>query len=459
MRRLFILLTLLLILPLSALSAQVKGVRMWTAPDHTRLVFDIDRPAEHQVFSLANPQRLVVDFQDSRIGPKYSAKGLQDRHIEGLRHAHRSDGRLRVVMDLRQAVKTKAFLLAPNKAYGHRLVIDLYREEGDQKAGSSASRTAKPADTQATPRKPRVAKSEQDFTELRDVVVAVDAGHGGYDPGASGSVKGTREKDITLQIARRLKRQIDAQPGMRAILTRKGDYFVGLRQRMTIARANRADLFVSIHADAFRDKRVRGSSVYVLSSRGASSEAARWLAERENNRDADLVGEVGFHDMDPAVAQVVIDLSQTASQEASLSVARRVYQNLGKVGKVHGKRVLSAGFMVLKAPDIPSLLIETGFISNPREERNLSSPRYQEKMAKSVMSGIRQYFTEAPPPGTLLAKRERDNRPRKHVIVAGDTLSHIAQRYEVSLASLRNENRIKNDRRIHVGQVLRIPGT
>lgn len=440
MKRLLQLLKLLILLPSLAMAAQVEGVRLWTAPDHTRLVFDIDSPVEHRVFSLANPDRLVLDFEQSRTGGKFDAKGLADRHIKGLRHAHRNDGRLRVVLDLRQSVKPKTFLLTPNEDYGHRLVVDLY--------GGNAGKSDD---------KPKVAKSEKDIKELRDVVVAVDAGHGGEDPGASGSVNGTKEKHVTMQIAQRLKRQIDAQPGMRAVLTRTGDYYIGLRKRMTLARQHRADLFVSIHADAFHDKRVRGSSVYVLSGRGASSEAARWLAERENR--ADLVGGVSLDDKDDMLASVLLDLSQSATQEASLSAARRVYGNLGKLGKVHGRRVQQANFMVLKSPDIPSMLVETGFISNPQEEHNLRNGDYQERMAESIMAGLRQYFRDAPPPGTLLAKLERDSRPRNHVIAEGDTLSHIAERYQVSLTNLRSENRITNDRRIRVGQVLRIPET
>jgi len=437
MKRRILLLLLLSFLPLLASAASIEGARLWTAPDHTRLVFDIDSPVEHRVFSLAGPERLVVDFEKTRLGANFRADHLSDKHLKGLRHGKRKDGGLRVVLDLKQAVRPKSFLLKPNAGYGHRLVIDLYHKRGGDK--------------------PRVAKSERDIKEWRDVVVAVDAGHGGEDPGAIGSVKGTKEKHVTLQIARRLKRLIDAQPGMRAVLTRTGDYYVGLRKRMQLARDHRADLFVSIHADAFRDKRVKGSSVFVLSRRGATSEAARWLAEKENA--ADLVGGVSLDDKDHMLASVLLDLSQSATQEASLSAARRIYRNLGKVGKVHGKRVQKAGFMVLKSPDIPSMLVETGFISNPSEEANLRNPKYQQKLAEAVMQGLSHYFRDAPPPGTLLAKQEREGRPTEHRIARGDTLLDIAQRYRVSLASLRTENRIRNENHIRVGQVLRIPGS
>jgi N-acetylmuramoyl-L-alanine amidase len=289
------------------------------------------------------------------------------------------------------------------------------------------------------------------------VVVAVDAGHGGEDPGAQGSVRHTREKVVTLEIARRLKRLIDAQPGMRAVLTRKGDYYVGLRRRMQLARKYKADLFISIHADAFRDRRVRGSSIYVLSRRGASSEAARWLAARENA--ADLIGGVSLDDKDDMLASVLLDLSQSAAQEASLAAAQQVYRNLGRLGKVHARHIQRAGFVVLKSPDIPSMLIETGFISNPTEESNLRNHAYQEKLAKAISRGVTHYFKDAPPPGTLLAKLEKEGRPREHVITRGETLSVIAHRYQVSLGELRDVNQIENDRRIRVGQVLRIPQT
>ncbi|MGD1984674.1 MAG: N-acetylmuramoyl-L-alanine amidase [Chromatiaceae bacterium] len=433
MKKLLSALLLLCVSPLWA--TQIDGVRLWTAPDHTRLVFDASSPAEHSVFSLTGPDRLVIDFEAATLGKEFDAKQVADRHLKGMRHAVRPDGRLRVVLDLKQAVRPKTFLLKPNASYGHRLVVDLHP------VGAT--------------RQPRVAKTTKDIQRARDVVVAIDAGHGGEDPGASGSKYGTKEKTVTLEIAKRLKRLVDAQPGMRAELTRTGDYFIGLRKRMALARKHRADLFVSIHADAFRDKRVRGASVYVLSRRGASSEAARWLAEKENA--SDLVGGVSLDDKDAMLRSVLIDLSQSATRHASLSAASQVYQQLGRVGKTHGRRVQQAGFMVLKSPDIPSMLVETGFISNPGEERNLRDPGFQERMAKAIMHGVRAYFKESPPPGTLLA--ERQTKTIKHVIARGDTLSEIADRYQVSLASLRRENRIRSDNHIEIGQVLLIPGT
>jgi N-acetylmuramoyl-L-alanine amidase len=283
----------------------------------------------------------------------------------------------------------------------------------------------------------------------RDIVVAIDAGHGGEDPGAVGA-NGRREKDITLAIARRLERLVRAEPGMRPVLTRTGDYSVGLRKRTQLARKHKADFFVSIHADAFKDQRARGSSVFILSDRGASSEAARWLAEAENA--ADLVGGVSLDDKDDVLASVLLDLSQTGTRKASLDGAQSVFDQLGKLGEVHAGEVQQAGFVVLKAPDVPSLLVETAFISNPDEERRLRNPAHQQLVAEAILRGIRAYFHKSPPPGTLVAMQQ----DRKHTIAAGESLAAIAQRYAVTVDSLREVNGLGTDR-VRVGQVLRIP--
>jgi N-acetylmuramoyl-L-alanine amidase len=422
---------LLCLLPVLGLAdVRLEGVRVWNAPDHTRLVFDIDRPVEHTVFALDDPHRLVIDLRDTRLAGRVDAGSLDSPHIARVRHGKRGRGDLRVVLDLKQPVRPKSFLLKPQEQYGHRLVVDLHGKSGGAR--------------------PAVTKSVDSLGVPRDVVVAVDAGHGGEDPGAIGPRR-TQEKGITLAISRKVKALIDAEPGMRAVLTRDGDYYLGLRRRIAIAREHRADLFVSVHADAFQDSRVHGASVYVLSRRGASSEAARWLAAQENS--ADLVGGVSLDDKDDVLASVLLDLSQSATQQASQAAARRIYKQLGNVGKVHGNRVQRAGFVVLKSPDIPSVLVETGFISNPGEERRLADSGYQKRIAEAIVAGIRDHFREEPPPGTLLAQQ----RPRKHVIRPGDTLSEIAERYQVSLNLLREQNRIDGDR-IRIGQVLTIPG-
>ena len=433
------LLLLLSWLPLHAQSVAVSGVRLWTAPDHTRLVFDADAGIDHKVFSLDNPQRLVIDLQAVKLRAHPPAPKADDPLILRIRSAERNGGRdVRVVLDLKQAVRPKSFLLKPNREYGHRLVVDLY---------PSAKVAGKPAQA--------VTKSI-DQARSRGVVIAIDAGHGGEDPGARGP-KGTFEKNAVLAIARKLEALVKREPGMRPVMIRDGDYYVGLRQRMAKAHEARADLFISIHADAFHDRRVRGSSVYTLSERGASSEAARWLADSENA--ADLVGGVGgvtLEDKDQLLASVLLDLSQTAAMEASNAVAQEVLGELSNLGKTHKRRVQQAGFVVLKSPDIPSLLVETAFISNPHEERKLNDPVHQGRLAAALMQGIRDYFHRSPPPGTWLADNRDPPSEHEYVISRGDTLSTIAQRHRISLPILKQLNGLSSDR-IRIGQKLRIP--
>lgn len=430
-----------LLLPVVGLAnTSIHGVRMWNAPDHTRLVFDVSKQVQHRLFSLHGPERLVIDFEKSKLKAKIKTDDFKSRHIASLRYAPQPNGKLRVVLDLKQAVRPRSFMLRPSGQYGHRLVIDLYDRNGSATVVKKVNKS-------------------KDVQGARDVVIAVDAGHGGEDPGALGRKLKSKEKVITLAIARKLKKLIDAEPGMRAVLTRTGDYYVGLRKRMKIARRENADFFVSIHADAFHNPKARGASIFVLSTRGASSEAARWLAARENA--ADLVGGVSLDDKDGVLASVLLDLAQTGTQAASMRAARAVYREMARIGKSHGNGVENAGFMVLKSPDIPSMLVETGFISNPSEERKLASSSYQQKVARAVFRGIKEYFHAEPPLGTRLAmnKQNKDRKQAaKYVIRRGDTLSTIAQRHRVGLAELRTENRISSDR-IRVGQVLRIPST
>ena len=426
----------LVLLPWLAQAAplQVEGVRLWAAPDSTRVVFDVSAPATHRLFTLKNPDRLVIDLTDASMSSKVRSGFTGSGVVKSLRSAPRNNGHdLRLVLDLAGPVKPKSFALKPNDQYGNRLVIDLYD------GGKKTTAAVKSLEVKNAPAK------------LRDLVIAIDAGHGGEDPGARGK-RGTREKDVVLAIARRLATLVDKEPGMRAVLVRKGDYYIGLRKRMEIARQNRADLFISIHADAFTDRSVRGSSVYAVSRRGASSEMARWLAARENA--ADLVGGVSLDDKDDVLAEVLLDLAQTATLEASNQVAANVLREMQRVGRVHKSSVQHAGFVVLKSPDIPSLLVETAFISNPSEENRLRSSKHQQDVANAILAGVRKYFTDNPPPGTLLARAA----PRRHVIRRGDTLSELAQRYGVTLASLRRHNHITDDDSLLVGAVLTIPG-
>ncbi|MEN8179727.1 MAG: N-acetylmuramoyl-L-alanine amidase [Pseudomonadota bacterium] len=439
MKKLVTLLILLLLwsLPLQAKLSEVGSLRIWSAPDHVRLVFDADSQIDHKIFTLDNPHRVVLDLKNTRITKHLPDPEAGNKFIRKLRSATRNQRDVRVVLDLNRAVKPKSFRLKPNRQYGHRLVIDLY----DRK-GSAANRATRPVKT--------VEEAGQ-----RDVIIAIDAGHGGEDPGARGK-HGTYEKDVVLAISRHLVRMINQKKGMKGVLIRNGDYYLGLRKRIEKARLARADLFVSIHADAFRDSRVRGSSVYTLSRSGASNEAARWLAEKENS--ADLVGGVSLEDKDEMLASVLLDLSQIGTLEASSAAADRVLRELKKLGKTHKRRVQQAGFVVLKSPDIPSMLVETAYISNPDEERRLKSPVHQKKVAKALLNGIGSYFEYQPPPGSWLAAMQMKKMAKRHVISSGDTLSEIARQYQVSLNRLRTANALKGDR-IRIGQVLQIPGS
>ena len=415
-----------------AKTVSVDNVRIWAAPESTRLVFDISGPVKHKQFTLTGPNRTAIDIKNSRINRINTQPKSLDKYLKGIRTAKRNKNDLRIVLDLKKPIKYKIFQLQPNKRYGHRLVIDLFDTEIKQAKKEDIKREIK--------------KEIQKPSKLRDVIIAIDAGHGGDDPGAIGP-SGVYEKDVVLKLAKNLAKDINKERGMRAVLIRKGDYYIKLRNRIMKAREHKADLFVSIHADAFRDPRVRGSSVYVLSKKGASSEAAKWLAEKENS--SDLVGGVSLENKDELVASVLLDLSQTASLEASIDVSTHVIKGLRKVGKVHKRSVQSAPFVVLKSPDIPSILIETGFISNPSEEKKLSDHKYRKKMSLAILQGLKGYFRDFAPEGTLLSLR-------KHIIERGDTLSTIAQRYQISANRIRKYNRIKGDL-LRVGQTIIIP--
>ena len=426
-----------------------KGVRLSATPDHTRIVFDTSGSVTHKIFTLKNPDRLVIDVPSARVATAMNSTQASGGLVKGMRTAKKNKGTLRIVLDLKQGAKPQAFSLKPNDRYGHRLVIDLY--EVDKVAQDAiatipaitAPKTVARATSQAA--KPVVVKTAT-ATPLRELVIAIDAGHGGKDPGAKGR-RGTKEKTVVLAIARKLAALIKKEPGMRPVLIRDGDYFLGLRQRIDKARKHNADLFISIHADAFRDRRAHGSSVFVLSRRGASSEMARWIAAKENA--ADLVGGISLDDKDDMLTSVLLDLSQSATLAASHEVATNMLGGLKRLGKTHKSSVQRAGFMVLKSPDIPSILVETAFISNPTEENKLRSTKHQAKLAQAMLNGIRDYFDKHPPPGTLRVAR-------KHKIKRGDTLSDIAVAYQVSLNSLRGFNSLKSDR-LRVGDTLRIP--
>jgi len=421
----------LLALPLPA--AEIDGFRVWTDPEKTRAVLDLDARTEYQLFTLEDPPRVVIDLHRSSLDQPLK---LDDAHagiIDSVRHGAPRADTLRVVLDLERRADIRSFLLDPTGTYGYRLVVDLF-PEGRTTAAAAVK---------------QMADLQQDD---RDIVVAIDAGHGGEDPGAIGKHR-TREKDVVLAIARELKASIDARPGMRGVLIRTGDYYVPLRDRFEKARKHRADLFVSVHADAFSKRSVSGSSVFVLSRKGASSEFARRLAASENS--SDLVGGVTLADKDDMLASVLLDLSQSATMEASQAVADSVLASLSRVGKTHKNHVEHANFMVLKSPDVPSILVETAFISNPSEETRLRDPAWQRKIADNIAGGIQDHFYLSPPPGTWIAS---NRQPVRYKVVRGDTLGEIAERYRVSLYSLRRANGLRSDT-IRVGSELLIPTT
>ena len=424
---------LILLCTVAQAASTVENIRIWAENGKTRVVLDLSRPAAHNIFTLRGPDRLVVDLKSSRLSESLKAMPQGTGSVRSIRSAVRANGQLRVVLDLNEAVRSRSFTAGPNNKYGDRLVIDLQRT-GGLHAVKTASEAYKPG---------------------RDVVVAIDPGHGGHDPGAIGRGK-TREKDVALQISRTLAARINAEPGMKAVLVREGDYYVDHRRRMEIARRNKADLFISVHADAVDDRRAYGASVYALSLKGASDEAARQLAERENA--SVRIGGVSLEDKDEVLASVLLDLSQSAALSASMDVGSKVIRELARLGKVHRRTVQQAGFLVLKSPDMPSILVETAFISNPSEEKKLRDKRHQERLADALLAGIRTYFYTNPPPDTRIAMEMRrvPAKQVRHVIARGDTLSEIAERYNVSTAAIRAANKLSNDS-IRVGQTLSIP--
>lgn len=422
------LLLILFLLSCLVQAVTVQGVRMWPAPDNTRLVFDLNAPVEHSLFTLQSPDRIVIDLKYTEFNGSLPAL-VDDSFIKDIRYARRGVNDLRVVLDLKRSVKTKSFVLKPHREYGHRLVVDLLDTTDSQQ--------------------PKPIRRDSDvYDKPRDVIIAIDAGHGGDDPGAIGR-RGTKEKDVVLSIARYLRDMVNAQPGMKAKMVRDGDYFIALRDRVDKARDAQADLFVSIHADAFKDRRARGSSVFVLSEHGASSEVASFLAESENN--SDLIGGVSLDDKDDLLKLVLVDMLKNSTMEDSNSVARHMIKGLRGVTHLHKSHVEQAGFRVLRSPDIPSILIETAFISNPSEEQKLRSKNHQKKLAHAIFKGTLAYFKDKPPPGSVLAMKNRQHR-----IASGDTLSDLATRYRVPITDIRRLNDIKGDRLL-IGDVLKIP--
>ena len=410
---------------------RVSAVRIWPAQDYTRITIESDKPIRHELLLVKNPERLVLDLEDvdiASVQQEIAGKVLaSDPYIGQMRAGRNKPGVVRLVLELKAEVKPQIFMLKPVGDYGHRLVLDIYPlvaldplmallQKSDAKsiadgAGTESAPSAVPEAPRTEARSEPALKSEQVLRAKpvvsRMVTIVIDAGHGGEDPGAKGR-GGSREKDVTLIIAKKLKSIIDAEPNMRAVLTRDGDFFIPLQVRVQKARKVQADLFVSVHADAFIKPHARGSSVFALSDRGATSTAAKWLAKREN--DADLIGGVNLDMKDRYLAMTLADLSLTAQINDSLKLGKAVLSELGGVNALHKRDVEQAGFAVLKAPDVPSILVETAFISNPEEERRLNDEGYQEKMAQAIFKGIRRYFTKNPPlaKSTLASLQQKD---------------------------------------------------
>lgn len=469
----------------AALAGELRTVQLQEQEQGTRAVLELDGAATFKVFSLAKPDRLVLDLPGSRLAPGFRAPGPNGL-VTGLRTGKPEPETLRVVLDLgAPATATpriereggRSRLIVEIQAPGSKLAVAAPKPTAapppkpapvavapapaPTKAVVEAPVAAEPeviaeAETATAPVGKAPAKTMQDVigTGQRKLIVAIDAGHGGKDPGAHGP-SGVQEKRVTLAVARELARQIDADPGMKAVLIRDGDVFVPLQQRYMKARGAQADLFISIHADAAPSSAANGASVFVLSTRGASSQAARWLADQENA--ADLVGGVSLDDKDRSLSAVLLDLSQSATMRASDDIAEQVLGSLKKVGKAHKPEVERANFVVLRSPDVPSMLIETGFITNPGEEKKLDDPDYRQRLASAIAQGVRQYFSDQPPPGTYYAAH-RELRPsqREHVVGRGETLSLIAAQHGVPVDTLREANS-KHDDSLRIGERLTIP--
>jgi N-acetylmuramoyl-L-alanine amidase len=408
---------------------EISAVRVWPAQDYTRITIESSQAIRYNQFTIKNPDRLVIDLEhvdlNDILNTLSSKIDNDDPYIKSVRVGRFKPDVVRLVLDLKTEVKPQLFNLKPVAEYGHRLVMDIFpthpvdpiiallqstgvaihlNESGTANmpeipaTPETENKPAKPS-IQASQTKPAAIPESSPSRERTDkngriLIIAIDAGHGGEDPGARGR-RGTNEKNVTLAIARKLKIQIDDTPNMRALLIRDGDYFIPLGGRVVKARQARADLFISIHADAFVKPHARGSSVFALSERGATSTTARWLAKKEN--EADLIGGVNIAEKDPYLARTLLDLSQTATISDSIKLAKQVLGELGTINTLHRGRVEQAGFAVLKSPDIPSILVETAFISNPSEEARLTDNSYQEKIASAILSGVKHYFSKNPP--------------------------------------------------------------
>ena len=418
-------------------TATVQDVRLWSSPEKTRLVFDLDKPVEHKAFPLTNPNRIVIDISSVKMSFDTSTLELKGTPIRLIRSAKQGKDNLRVVLDLDQEVRIGSFLLKKSGEADDRLVLDLKYLNGGKK-------------------KQTVVQSAKTLQiKQRDLIIAIDAGHGGEDPGATGPGR-IREKKVVYAISKKLADMFNREKGYKAVMIRSGDYYVGLSKRRDLARRNNADLFISVHADAFTSPQAHGASVYALSRHGSTSSFAKFLAQRENK--SDLFGGVSISDKDKVLSSVLLDMAMDYKMDASLDVGKYVLKEMGRFTHLHSKRVETASFAVLKTPDIPSLLVETGFISNPKEAKNLNSSTYQQKMATAISTGVFNYFKAKPLEGTYIASIYAKKRGNSYIVESGDTLSGIAVRFDVPMKKLRQHNRLSSNS-VRIGQVLKIPST
>ncbi|WP_161157149.1 N-acetylmuramoyl-L-alanine amidase [Vibrio eleionomae] len=448
-RTIVLLITFFITVFTSSVYANVlEGIRVWPSPDETRVVMDVKSEVTFSYFTLSSPSRLVVDLQDTSLKAKLPMKVTDSAILTKIRSSSSpKKGTYRLVLELKKHISANIFKLPPTPGgqYGHRLVIDLPNKTKKQQALSNNNPI----------QKLKVSRDASQLAGNADIIVAVDPGHGGEDPGSIGP--GHKfEKNVTLSIAKKLANLIDRVPGMKAILTRKGDYYVSLNKRTEIARQHGAYLLVSIHADAFNSPKPRGASVFVLNTRRANTEIARWVENHEEQ--SELLGGAGAvlakNNRDRNVSQTLLDLQFSHSQKEGYKLASDIVHNLAQVTHLHRSKPVNASLAVLKSPDIPSVLVETGFISNPTEERLLFQRSHQDKLARAVATAVVQYFKDNPPVGTLFANR---NKTHNYRVQSGDSLSVIAQRYGMSVSAIKNENKLKTNT-LSVGQILKIPG-
>jgi N-acetylmuramoyl-L-alanine amidase len=426
-------------------AAELKDVRMWRAPDHTRLVFDLSGPITYSLFTLDNPDRVVIDIKNTTQGARFDGLDFTASPIESMRSGIRDGDGLRVVLDLNSPIKPSSFTLEPNSEHSDRLVVDLYDLAGSPTAAPTVARVT-------------TAPSSQ---EKRDIIVAISAGHGGEDPGSISPNGRLKEKNVTLAISKALQTQINSMPGYRAIMVREADYYVELKRRPQIARDNRADLFIAIHADWYRNSRAKGVTLYALSGDRADRENTRRVVEKENSSDllGGVGGDIALGGLDDDVALTLVSLQMAWSMEQSLVAGTRILESLDGVAFLRKNKVQQASLQVLNSPDIPSMLIETGYLTNPDDAARLNSSAFQTKMAGAIARGVKNYFYDSPPEDTLVAWQKANGVvPNSYTVKRGDSLSEIADKFAVSLSELKAANRLTSNT-IRIGQELTLPGS